>query len=855
MIQKLKAPDASAAPATCAPAVASALSDWRNQGYPGASEVTRRLLGWWFDTDHELDGSPFKFYRAQREAIESLIYVHEKLKKRNHQDLLHAFLPNTEVRLLQYGDFARYAVKMATGSGKTMVMALAIAWSYLNAVQEDGADTSGYATSFLVIAPNVIVFERLKSDFEGGRVFNRYPLVPPEYADLWGEVRFFLRGDKADIASRGAVYVTNIQQLYVFPPAVKGKKKAGPPGPIANLLGPVASDSPDQRDDFDERIIRRGAPCMIINDEAHHTHDEDSEWNRSIRGLRQGLGSERFMAQLDFTATPRFSDGALFPWVVYDYPLKAAMQDNIVKRPIKGELKGIGEVASDDASTRYEAYIEAAVNRWREYRDQLAPLGKRPVLFVMMERAKDAEKVAQKLRSMRPDDFSGDKVQEIHVGRDGEVSDKDLQQARRVVREIDTDASSINAVVSVMMLREGWDVRNVTVVLGLRPYSSKANILPEQAIGRGLRLMFPDDGGPERGYDERVDVIGTEKFMEFISNLEQEEGVVLCSDDLGTPISIVTVHPLPDRPEMDISIPNITPVYGRTSDSRDEIARLDVAAIQVNNLPFSLEPQDSGVFEYLGLDALTDETLIERQYRLRVPSTCNEVISHYADRIGVETRLPAHFNVIADKLREFFSVRAFGRQVDLEDNAIAPILARPAVGFLTVKGFVETLRPMLRIERDPAIGGLEYLLSNTGPFPWSRPTCAASRTVFNLVAADNDFEAEFARFLENAPDVARFAKLPRRLGFKIQYLANTSNLRNYYPDFIAVGAQGIHYLIETKGLEDPQVPFKDRAAQLWCKNATALTGVHWKYVKVAQVAFAQLGGKSLNDVVQAFSYQ
>jgi type III restriction enzyme len=71
----------------------------------------------------------------------------------------------------------------------------------------------------------------------------------------------------------------------------------------------------------------------VINDEAHHTWDEESEWNRIIRGLHE---KRPVCAQLDFSATPRYQKGALFPWTVYDYPLKLAIYDNVVKRPVKG---------------------------------------------------------------------------------------------------------------------------------------------------------------------------------------------------------------------------------------------------------------------------------------------------------------------------------------------------------------------------------------------------------------------------------------------------------------------------------------------------------------------------------------
>ena len=180
------------ATASCAPAVANAALEWREKGYPGATDTSKRLLAWWFDTDHEVDERPFSFYPAQRQAIESLIYVYEVLKRRNQQELLTAFLSNPNVRLLQHGDFARYGIKMATGSGKTMVMALSVVWSYLNAVNEP--ECGDYAKCFLIVAPNVIVFERLAGDFNGGEVFRRYPMIPPEFADQWRDMRFVMRG-------------------------------------------------------------------------------------------------------------------------------------------------------------------------------------------------------------------------------------------------------------------------------------------------------------------------------------------------------------------------------------------------------------------------------------------------------------------------------------------------------------------------------------------------------------------------------------------------------------------------------------------------------------------------------------
>jgi type III restriction enzyme len=149
---------------------------------------------------------------------------------------------------------------------------------------------------------------------------------------------------------------------------------------------------------------------------------------------------------------------------------------------------------------------------------------RKPVLFVMMNDTADADDVGDWLREKYPPEFGGDKLLIIHTDRSGDVSRKDLDIARKASREVDDERSPINCIVSVLMLREGWDVQSVTVIVGLRPYTSKANILPEQTVGRGLRLM---------GYTERVDVIGNKTFIDFVEQLEREEDIQLETFNIG----------------------------------------------------------------------------------------------------------------------------------------------------------------------------------------------------------------------------------------------------------------------------------------------------------------------------------
>ncbi|MDQ6926893.1 MAG: DEAD/DEAH box helicase family protein, partial [Candidatus Eremiobacteraeota bacterium] len=361
---------------------------------------------------------------------------------RRQRQMLESYVSRNDIQLLQHDDFARYCLKMATGSGKTKVMALAVAWQYFNAVDEGRDD---YARTTLVIAPNVIVYERLRADFAGGRIFRADPMIPPELQVFW-DYEVYLRGEGERASSEGALYLTNVQQLHDRPEAPTE------PDPIAAVLGPRPSAQAGraEADGFVARVTLRGDTCLVVNDEAHHTHDEGLRWNEVIRDLHGELADQGgSVVQLDMTATPRYGKGGqLFTWTVFDYPLKQAIVDGIVKRPIKGIAKGAGEVQSDIASTKYRVYLAAGVERWREYRDQLAPLGKKPVLFVMMNDTAEADDVADYLRTKYPGDLGGEQTLVIHTDNSGEVSKKDLDAARRVARDVDEQASPVNAIVS-----------------------------------------------------------------------------------------------------------------------------------------------------------------------------------------------------------------------------------------------------------------------------------------------------------------------------------------------------------------------------------------------------------------------
>ena len=490
-----------ASKALLVPKIRNAVAQWRDAEYPGATDTTKRLLRHWFENDHKVgrgkSAAEFRYYFCQREAVETLIYLYEARRLRSMFDLARNFPPEQGRLLDQNGDdLARYVFKMATGSGKTKVMSMAVVWSYLNAALEPGSEMPRV---FLLIAPNVIVYERIKTDFEDGRIFREDPLIPPEFRAHW-QFSVVLRDNPSEPTTRGALYLTNVQRLYDAP-ADRASRNESPA--MTGVLGPRVRPDAALTGERLRDLVARHDRILVMNDEGHHLHNDDLEWAKVIARLNETLAERGggVAAQLDFTATPKHQDGRLFREIVVDYPIADAVADGIVKKPILGGISGAIDYQSDEtADVRYRDRLTAGITKWREINAKMEQLGKKPVLFVMAEDTKSADQIAKWLEGQK--DFAG-AVLTIHTNQKGEVTEgaanqRELNRLREAAREVDSDANPYRAIVSVLMLREGWDVKNVVVIVPLRPYTAKAQILPEQTLGRGLRLMNSPDPATNR---------------------------------------------------------------------------------------------------------------------------------------------------------------------------------------------------------------------------------------------------------------------------------------------------------------------------------------------------------------------
>jgi len=241
------------------------------------------------------------------EALETLIYLTEVRKLESLSQLIAEFGGTyAETAALGVTDeedaWSRYAFKMATGSGKTKVMSLGIVWSYFHALRESD---SPMAKHFVIIAPNLTVFERLKEDFkpEGGGpdIFDRDPLIPAEWRGDWN-LTTVLQDEAGGVTTGGTLYLTNIHRLFD-----NARKRES--GQTFDWMGPAVSKATalDTAAALRDRITSHQR-VMVMNDEAHHVWDPDSAWKEAIKFLHETIQKRTaggLLAQLDFSATPK----------------------------------------------------------------------------------------------------------------------------------------------------------------------------------------------------------------------------------------------------------------------------------------------------------------------------------------------------------------------------------------------------------------------------------------------------------------------------------------------------------------------------------------------------------------------
>jgi type III restriction enzyme len=842
------------------------VQEWRDNGYAGATNTSKSLLNWWFNTPHPMPQAngtmaDFEYYFAQREALETIIYLYDVVGVKDKYDLMR-FDSSGLVSAGMFDEtWRRFVVKMATGSGKTKVLSLVLAWSFFHKLYEPD---SGLARNFLVIAPNIIVLDRIYKDFQGLRIFLKDdPILPDDGVDgrNWlddFQLTLHVQDDVRITRPTGNIFLTNIHRVYAgddIPPSPDDEDT------MDYFLGKRPSGATtDSKVDLG-MIVRDIDELVVLNDEAHHIHDPRMAWFKSIQDIHNRLKQKgaALSLQVDTTATPRHNNGAIFVQTVADYPLVEAISQNVVKHPVLPDAPSrakLVERQSAKFTEKYADYIHLGVIEWRKAYAEHEKLGKKAILFVMTDDTHNCDDVAEYLDGTYPD--LKDAVLVIHTKSNGEISEstsgkskEELDELRKQASEIDELDSRYKAIISVMVLKEGWDVRNVTTIVGLRAYSAKSNILPEQTLGRGLRKMYPG------GVEEYVSVVGTNAFMDFVESI-QAEGVVLERKPMGegtqakTPlvVEIDNENTKKDMVALDIEIPVLTP---RVYREYKNLSALDVGAMahqRVAYLQFTEEQQREIVFKDVTTGEVTHTTILDTAGIADYSS----VIGYFAQTIMKDLRLVSGYDVLYGKVKAFVQTELFDRPVELENPNTLRNLSELAATKTLIETFKKAINALTIQDKGDAQIRDTIKLRQTRPFVVKDQGYLIPRkSVFNRIIGDSPLELAFARFLDDCDDVVSYAKNYFAVNFKLDYVKADGDISNYHPDFLVKLSDERIFIVETKGQEDLDVPLKMERLRLWCTDINRVQAdVKYNFVYVDQESFEKYKPTSFQQLVDGF---
>ncbi len=905
----------------------SKVRGWAEGGWDGVTPTTAALLKYWFNRDPD---AKERFYECQRRAIETVIYCHEVERATDPLHLYEVEIPELVERFdriqkdLASVDYPKYAVKMATGTGKTWVLAALLVWQYFNKRRDPSSRR--FSDHFLVVAPGLIVLDRLLDSFMGKTdpvTGNRDPttsdyqrqlFIPPAWRGEF-HLEMLTKDDvrpNSPPPSGAFAIITNWHQLA---------PGASEPSLWDQMTGEASGDS--ERAETFLSYLTEFPDLVIFNDEAHHIHQirklkgggeaiEDMVvWGKSVESLKKRLYDRHQPAtglfmQVDFSATPFYGSGEMkqyFPHVVYDYDLLHAMKDRLVKQLFIEEHQEIAGMGLKFTAEREEAetgrrgkvielssdqklLLQIGLKKLEQLRTEFAEkqVAKKPVLFILSEENEVADLVERWLQN--PPEFAGTsfghRVLTIHSKRKEDVSDEEWQRIRRDVFGIDRpwNENPRDILNSVLMLREGFDVKSISVVVVLR--QAKSDILLEQIVGRGLRLMFTEpeyeplkSQAIEEIYHGRkpsnsldiLFVVEHPRFKDFYDHLRLEGYAIGGGKglDVSAVGDLITVPALPDRvPEFDLA----WPVQMYNPGVVPNLSSIDVSKLPAFHLDFDELKKRIGSITISERFAATDEVL--GQWKL---DTNIFDYSYFLHAVAAELARDEKNPTLSGKKAEIMSLvddyvsrRLFGREVnwDLPENY-------RMLAFSHLFDFVvKTLRQAI----GDAMSKLDFY---AGPEAvWKRvsdvrallmresnslPTRKAIYPRMAYAPRGGGFEREFMeRVLNTSPEVKAFAKLDRRHGFIIPYRSESGVLRDYEPDFV-VRTDDTMYLIETKAdkdLELPNVRVKALASHAWCQ-ATSLVAVpdavrqpqKWEYLVISESMVRQRQSQPFDHLVIA----
>jgi type III restriction enzyme len=827
---------------------------WSEAGYPGASRTTLDLLRHW-----QAPGRDRPLFFCQLEAAETAIWLAEG-----------PVAETSRLPIEAQEQYARHCLKMATGAGKTVVMAMLIAWSVLNKARQP--QDRRFSDAVLVVCPNLTVKERLAvlHPANSANYYEAFDLVPPG-------LRSALLGAR--------VMVTNWHVLGVPDDARRrGIVQRGRPsaGAFANLV---------LRADLGSK-----GNLLVINDEAHHAWRAAARAPESVAGLAGELATSGRLVDeeeearvwlsglalihearginraLDFSATPYYLSGSGHPegepfgWIVSDFSLLDAIESGIVKVPripvddnsgdpdpryldlwerVKGKLpkrvRGGGPNLSRDDRLldEIEGALATLASAWKREFDRWEGEGRLvpPAMIVVCDQTSTAERVAAYLArgsvlpelanepgqpewTLRIDSALLAKAEEaLEAGQTKEQAAEALRLRVATVGKPGQSGGDVRCVVSVAMLSEGWDAQNVTQILGLRAFSSQ--LLCEQVVGRGLRRSSYDD----MTVPEYVDVYGI-PFQAFPVKGERRAGPVNVRPQ-------TLVQPLRNRAALELRFPR---VVGYISDARFRITA-DVEAMPRLVVTPEVDPTWVKVGAHgAGKGAVHDRESFYEAHRLQ--RTMFEIAANIADdlKFGDEAGRRIMFPQVLRIVQQYVRTKIDPAPgASLEETALGEyrrtLQSRLSAAIRPADD--EGEQPLLPVLDDMAGIGT----TDVTPFLTVKPCQATLRSHLSQAVCDSGWERTVARALDESPRVVAWAK-NHRLGFEVPYL-HSGVAHSFIPDFLidVVAPEredGVeHVVIEVKGLEREQDRSKDVGAARWIAavNHWGRLG-RWRYAKI-----------------------
>ncbi len=808
------------------PKIREAVYQWRLNNYKGATETSKQLLKFWFEQKH--DKSIYnieQYFFLQREAIESIIYMYEVAKALDKYEMM-KFDNSNRITTERFPEnWTRYVIKAATGTGKTKIMALAIVWSYFNKFYEPNSTLS---KNLLVITPNIIVLNRIKKDFEDLKAFKKDPAIPENgfFDKNWTndfKPTLHLQDEIKPISEDGNIFLTNIHRVFLT---------GNEPTQNEFFLGKKPKTDADKAKGLDLGEVLRSTKIkdiVVLNDEAHHIHDHKKQWFKSILDINNQLKlkqDKNIAVQLDFTATPKHTDGSIFVQTISDFPLVEAINHNIVKSPVLPDEKSrslLKEKISSKFTEKYKDFIHLGYVEWKKQYDEFKP-EKTPLLFIMTNNTKEADETKEFLE--KEYQIFKNAVLVIHTNKSGEISEtantkkakEELEKLRKAANDVDEASSPYKAIVSVMMLREGWDVKNVSTIVGLRPYKSKAKILPEQTLGRGLRKMF--------GFNvkEELVVVGSPAFIEFVEEIKKD-GVKLGYRSMGQNnnnknrifIEIDKENKKKDIENLNITLPVLSPRIYR--DFKD-LSKIDEKIAKIK--PIKLKKYSDKELKKIVFRDINNKISHITEYSDTIPDYRN-VIKFFTNNILQSVRMFSGFEQLYPKVENFIQTILFGENVKISDIQTIKNLAEPEakkVIYDTFKNLIDL--QTIKDKKTAKIKSVINIIEANPFFAENNKYLPTTKSAFNKIIGDNDFELDFAAFLDQSPHIISFAKNYLSLNFRIEYQGEDGNLHNYYPDFFVKENNKNIYIIETKGREDLNDIRKIARLKTWCEDVNNL---------------------------------